>query len=134
MASFKDSDPGAKASDYSVTIDWGDDSKSSSKDGSITVEANSAGGFDVTASHAYDEEGSFNAVITVLDRAGAKIKITNTIEVDDGKLTAGSVDFKPLVGQDFRGVVATFTDEDPDGAIPDYTRASTGATALRPTA
>ncbi|HEX5233537.1 MAG TPA: hypothetical protein VFW56_14950, partial [Bradyrhizobium sp.] len=121
VASFKDSDPGAKASDYSVTIDWGDDNKSSSKDGSITVEANSAGGFDITASHAYDEEGSFDAVITVLDRAGASIKVTNTIEVDDGQLTAAGVDFKPLESQDYRGVVATFTDEDPDGAVPDYT-------------
>jgi hypothetical protein len=122
VASFKDSDPNATdASIYSVSIDWGDHSKSTSADGSITVTANSAGGFDVTANHVYNEEGSFDAVITVRDRAGAKIKITNTIEVDDGKLTGAGVDFKPLEGQAFRGVVGTFTDEDPDGAVPDYT-------------
>src|SRR6185437_5358731 len=50
IASFSDANPNAAAGDFTVTIDWGDGSATTS--GSII--ANTNGGFDVTGAHTYD--------------------------------------------------------------------------------
>lgn len=116
VASFKDPDGSAKASDYSASINWGDGSTSP---GTIT---GSPSKFTVSGSHPYAEEGSFTATVTITDKDGSGNNATvhDKATVADAALKATGV--KPsLSGTTASGTVATFTDADPKGAVSDYT-------------
>ena len=66
LASFTDSDPGGKAKDYSVTIDWGDGAVGN---GSVTGSA--SGGFTVSGSHTYASTFSYPVNVLVQDAGGS---------------------------------------------------------------
>src|SRR5262245_34835433 len=65
VASFTDADPGGTAADYTATIAWGDGQTSAG-----TVAANGSGGFNVSGSHTFAEEGAYDVAVTVADAGG----------------------------------------------------------------
>jgi hypothetical protein len=117
LMSFDDSNPAATTSDFSAVIDWGDGGSASA--GSVTA---SAGGFAVSASHLYAEEGTYHATVMVMDDGGQSAAAATQIEVADAPLTATPAG--PLTAT--AGLAGTFglahfSDADPLGATSDYT-------------
>jgi hypothetical protein len=53
LASFVDPDPAGVAADYTVIVDWGDNSSNTSSDGTNTVRVTGSGPFTVIGSHTY---------------------------------------------------------------------------------
>src|SRR5205823_3002856 len=115
LASFTDADPDGKVSDYTALINWGDNTDPTM--GDIKAQR---GKFVVSGKHAYEEEGQYTITITVKDKGGAAAVVTSDADVADGKLKAQGQDFKPVENQPFHGVVASFTDSDPNGQPNDY--------------
>lgn len=83
-ASFSDADSGASASDFTVTIAWGDGSTDT------TGASGSRGSYTVSASHTYAEEGGYPISILVADDGGSTTSMSATATVSDAALTAGT--------------------------------------------
>lgn len=108
VATFTDPSPGAVASSYAATIDWGDGTSSST--GQIT---GSDGTFTIAGSHTYALQGSDDITILLTEGAAtpAPITIAGTATVADAdtlSLTASPV--SATEQSTFSGTVATFTD------------------------
>ncbi len=116
VATFTDGDPNGAVSDYTATIDWGDGSTSAG-----TVSANGSGGFAVSGSHTYAEEGIFNVTVTVADAGGSNASSAAAATIADAPLAATGLTFSSMEGASLTGNVATFTDADPNGVPSDYT-------------
>ena len=114
VATFTDADPNGIAGDYVATINWGDGITSTG-----SVVANSSGGFMVTGSHTYAEEGSYTVSVTISD-AGKSATAGASVAVADANLQAHGLALPPTRFTGFSGVVATFTDADPNGMPSDY--------------
>jgi hypothetical protein len=117
VASFTDSDPYCTLADYTAAIDWGDGRTSPG-----TITANPVGGFNVSGGHAYagEEGATFPVSVTITDGGGATVTATDLAQVLDAPLTAARVPIQATEGQPFQGLVATFTDSDPNGTLGDY--------------
>jgi hypothetical protein len=63
VAAFTDADPGATASDYAATIDWGDGTTSA---GTVSV---ISGGFAVNGTHTYATSGDRSTSVTITDQS-----------------------------------------------------------------
>jgi uncharacterized delta-60 repeat protein len=114
VATFKGSNPSVGAGDYSASVAWGDNTTSA---GTITPDPN--GGFDVTGTHTYAEEGNYPVTISV---GGAdSISLNSQAQVADASLTATPIKLVVTGHKNFSGPVATFTDADPGGTASDYT-------------
>jgi uncharacterized protein (TIGR03118 family) len=117
VANFTDANPGAAATDYSASIDWGDGNTSPADQ----VVSDGNGGFNVQGSHTYDEEGSHTVKVTITDQGKASTTASASVTVLDAQLT-GSPDTitanqnQPIIDN----VVARITDADPAGAAGDY--------------
>jgi hypothetical protein len=118
VATFTDGNPNATAADFLGVIIWGDGSSSSA-----TVTANGAGGFSVSGTHTYAEEGSYAATVTITDDGGSTTQSTSTVTVADAALTAtGGLTFNGIEGASPASqVVATFTDANPNATAGDFT-------------
>ena len=117
LASFTDADPSGVLSDYSATINWGDQTSSAG-----TISANGSGGFVVNGSHVYAEEGSYAVTVTVSDAGGANATTTSSATVTDAAIAlTGAPRFNEHHKTNFTAVVATLTDADPGGVATDYT-------------
>jgi len=113
VASFIDLAPGADASFYQASIDWGDGTTSA---GAIAPNAN--GGFDVSGTHTYGI-GSFNVTVTVTDARPAaddsgglvgRTALAYTSITAPAPPTQGTgVNIDATAGQLFNGVVARYT-------------------------
>lgn len=66
VASFTDANGQAMAKDFTATVAWGDGTTSAA-----VVTANGHGGFDVSASHTYADDGSYALAVTVSDQGGS---------------------------------------------------------------
>jgi hypothetical protein len=64
---FADADPGALASDYTVSVDWGDKSVAS-----LSVVA-MTGGFSAGATHTYAKSGTYTVQVVATDAGGAML-------------------------------------------------------------
>jgi hypothetical protein len=118
VATFTDTTyAGNLPTDFSATIDWGDGTVSAG-----TVGA-SAGSFTVSGSHVYAEEGTKTATVVLSDDAPgtATGTATATIDVADAPLAATGTAVTSVEFTAFSGLVATFTDADPNGTVTDYT-------------
>lgn len=116
LMSFADSNPGATPGDFTAVIDWGDGSSASA--GTVTA---SAGGFAVSASHPYAEEGTYPATVRVNDVGGQSAVATAQIAVADASLTAtpaGPLTATARIPAAF--ALARFSDADPLGVASDY--------------
>jgi hypothetical protein len=120
VATFTDANPNAPSNDFMATITWGDGSTSAG-----TITANASGGFSVTGSHTYAEEGSYAAGVQINDLGGASTGASTAAAVADAALTASAVKLTATEGSAFTGVVATFTDADPGAAAGDFTASIT---------
>ena len=121
VASFTDPNTSAVAGDFSATISWGDGQTSTG-----TVTSNGAGGFNVTASNTYAEAGSYTATIAVQDNGtGGTGSGTAAATVADAALTATGTPFSAVEGSSFSGVVANFTDANPNAVATDFSATTT---------
>ncbi len=80
VASFTDGNPGAAAGDFAARIDWGDNTITPG-----TVAA-SGGGFAVSGSHVYGEDGSYAVRIRITDVSGASATATGMAVVAEAPL------------------------------------------------
>jgi hypothetical protein len=116
VATFVDADPNGVASDFSATINWGDQTSSAG-----TIAANGSGGFSVSGTHVFTEEGARVTVI-VSDAGAASATATASGRVADAAIAlAGVAGFREHHRSDFTATVATLTDADPGGTTADYT-------------
>jgi hypothetical protein len=115
VASFADADPKGAATDYAATISWGDGSSSPG-----TISANASGGFTVTATHTYAEEGPFAITVSIADGGGASTSASGAASVADAALTAAGNPVASTEGALFKGVVASFTDSNPGAPTVDF--------------
>src|SRR5262249_41743915 len=80
---FTDANPFAAASDFTASVDWGDQKISSSGDGTGTVSivANVSGGFDVYGSHTYSQIlNGGTLTVQVTDDGGASTSLSGAID------------------------------------------------------
>jgi uncharacterized protein DUF4214 len=77
VASFVDGDPRGTASQFTVTVDWGD----GSPPGAGVVTKGRNGAFTVTGSHTYAAHRSWTATIHIADSGGSQAQTTTTIVV-----------------------------------------------------
>lgn len=87
IALFNPHDSTASAANYTVVIDYGD--QTSPAAGSVTGPDPATGFFTVIGTHTYSEEGSYTAAVTVTDtRSGSSHTISGAEPVADAALTA----------------------------------------------
>src|SRR5260370_14758519 len=131
LASFPDADRSGSATGYSASVNWGDQTSSAS-----TVTANGSGGFVVSGSHVYAEEGNSAVAVTLSDAGGANATATSSAGVTDAAIAlTGATRFNEHHRTNFTATLATLTDADPGGTITDYTgqiRWGDGATSSCP--
>jgi hypothetical protein len=114
LASFTDANPAGGVADYSATVDWGDGHTTPG-----VVAAAASGGFTVSGTHTYAEEGHYTIGVHVADTGGAAADAAASAAVADAALTAsGSSLTSPSA---FTGAVATFTDANPAATVGDFT-------------
>jgi hypothetical protein len=82
LSTFTDASAGAKASNYTASIDWGDGSA-----GSANV-ITAPGGFFVVASHTYPASGSYVPLVSIAALDGAALTTNNTTIVANGAAAA----------------------------------------------
>ena len=117
VAIFTDANPNALASDFTATINWGDNTSSTG-----TVVALNGGGFAVDGTHTYAEEGTYNSTVTINDHGGSTATVSEAVTVADAALSATATAIAPTEGKSTGLVqVASFTDADPNGTISDFT-------------
>jgi hypothetical protein len=114
--SFTDANPNGTADEFTATIAWGDGTSSA---GTITT---GAGGFIISGSHTYAEEGPQTISATIHDAGGLTTTATSTLTVADATVVAiPAADLHPVEGASFNGTVASFIDQNPAGAAGDFT-------------
>ena len=112
---FTSASPLATAADFTATIKWGDGKSSA---GAVTAAA--GGGFTVTGSHLYKEEGTYDVKVTVADRSGNTTSAAGHARIADAPLTASAPTLAPDRSP-FSGITATFTDANPFADDDDFT-------------
>jgi hypothetical protein len=123
VATFTDTDPNGKVTDYTAVINWGDGTATSA--GTIVQTGVSPNGstFSVTGTHTYDEEGNYQTQVTITDVGGSQTLAIGTAIIADAPLTAAAT--QPTVstteGVVFSGPAATFIDGNPTAPITDFT-------------
>ncbi|HEV3343815.1 MAG TPA: DUF4214 domain-containing protein [Pirellulales bacterium] len=116
------SDPGSPdlATDFSVTIDWGDGTPVDTT-GQV---AGGSGNFAVVGTHTYRDEGTKPVVVTIAESNGIGVvgSVTATATVGDAALTAGTATtVSAAEGATFSGTVAAFTDANSLATAGDFT-------------
>ena len=141
VATFVDTAPIQPITDYSVTIDWGDGSTSSTSDPNSTVKIEPAppGGsplgssptgttFLITGTHTYNDDDTAgmeveNSQITVTidDSGGSHAVVLSQADVADPVIFDPGVNASAVEGTPFQGTVATFTDSAPQATPGSFT-------------
>jgi hypothetical protein len=118
LATFRDANTAAPATDFTATIRWGDGSSSG------TVVSTGGGSFAVLASHTFAEEGAKTVAVQVLDAGGSSIRGSFKATVADAPLTLTAV-HAPAGATEGAGTgaftVATFTDGNAGAPLTDFT-------------
>lgn len=123
VATFTDANPGAAASEFTVTINWGDGTPVQTLPGSAVTKSGSVNGvqFTVTAAHTYLEEGVYATTITILDDGGSTTVAHGTAVIADAPLTpSNQPNVFTVEGQLFSGPVASFTDANPFATVGEF--------------
>ena len=103
-ATFSDVDTSAPITDYSASINWGDNTPATA--GSIS---GSGGSYTVTGGHLYAAVGNYTAVVTVTDAAGDIATASDTVTASAPASTLSVSPVSGTEGATFSGNVATFT-------------------------
>jgi hypothetical protein len=93
------------------TIEWGD-----GKSSKATVTESEI----IDGSHTYEEAGTYNGFVNYEDDCGTH-KVPFQARVADAPLSATGETISGIVGVQFSGPVAKFTDANPDGKVSQYT-------------
>jgi hypothetical protein len=119
VSTFSDADPNVPAADFSATINWGDHASASTG----TVTALSGGGFGVTGTHTYADEGNYTVSVVITNTAsGQSVTGTTGAVVADAALSATPANFSASEGTAASNVrVATFTDANARATPADFT-------------
>jgi uncharacterized repeat protein (TIGR01451 family) len=121
LASFTDANPSPDISDYTATVAWGDGQSDTLTAANGGIVQNADGSFGVVAGHTYAEEGSgLTFSVQVTDAGGSSASQSATLSVADAPLTATGSALTATAGVAYDGVVASFTDSDPNGTAADY--------------
>jgi hypothetical protein len=115
VATFRDGNTNPDLADYSATIVWGDGTTSAG-----TSAANGTGGFKVTGTHTYAEEGSYAATVTIHDAGGSMAVVHSTAAVADAPLHASGKPINEVLNQTFTERVASFSDGNASPDIADF--------------
>ncbi|HET6246254.1 MAG TPA: hypothetical protein VFE47_01020 [Tepidisphaeraceae bacterium] len=137
VATFHSSVPGVKASQFTVTVNYGDGTSGA---GVITQDAVDQSLFYVTATHTYAEEGAYTTAVTVRYNGGTTSSVINGVTVKtttapaspvsvpgsasiaDAPLTGTATAVNGSAGSALNGVqVATFVDTGGAEAASHYT-------------
>jgi len=110
VASFSTPDPDAVPIDYTAFIDFGDNHSSTG-----TVAPDGLGNFNIQGTHTYDKEGGYTVSTTLTDETNHSFTVQSTEIVLGAPLTLAVAQINPIEGQSWAGVVAHFTDADPNG-------------------
>ncbi|HJT35300.1 MAG TPA: DUF4214 domain-containing protein, partial [Pirellulales bacterium] len=116
IATLIDANSGAPLTDYTVQIAWGDGATST---GTVTTSA--GGGLVVSGSHSYVEEGTQTIHAAITDDGNASATATTTATISDATLNATSTIITTTEGAGFSGIVARFSDGNPNAPLGDYT-------------
>jgi hypothetical protein len=116
VASFIDANPNGAVGDFTATINWGDGQSSSG-----TLGAGTGGGFVVSGSHTYADEGNYTVSVSITDVGGSSATASGSASIGDASLTAQGTSISGTEGAAFSGTVASFTDANPNGALGDFT-------------
>jgi hypothetical protein len=81
VATLTDADPSGTVTDYTGQINWGDGTTSPCPSTSCTISVRTSGGFTVSGSHNYRDNGTFTVTISITDAGGSTSKTTTTIVV-----------------------------------------------------
>jgi hypothetical protein len=115
VATFTDANPSGTVSDFTASISWGDTTSSSG-----TVVANASGGFTVTGTHTYSEEGTYSISVAIVDVGGSSSAANSIATVADAALHSQGLALPATRFTAFADFVATFTDADPAGVPSDF--------------
>ena len=119
LATFRTTEAGAKAGDFTASVDWGDGSQASAG----TVVALGDGKFRVDGTHAYGAPDKYDVTVSVTDADGDKLVArTATAPIADAAVAVTVPPLAATAGVAMTDVrVATFTDANPLAAAADYT-------------
>lgn len=126
IARLVDLNPLAGASDFTVSIDWGDGSPLDTTSGGAVLVGGTATSsiFRITGSHTYAQVGSYPITVTVNDAGGQSVVIASTANVLDAALTAQGAFIQAVEGIQTtvdNKLVATFNSANPLETVLDYT-------------
>jgi hypothetical protein len=107
-----------------ATINWGDGTSSQGTLDSL---------HQVTGTHTYAEEGVYHAAINWKNSDGVSQQTPFDLKVADAPLTSSPVSINAIVGSQFSGPAATFTDANPNGTVSDYSATITWGDGNRST-
>jgi hypothetical protein len=116
VAAFTDADPKGAAGDYTATITWGDHFTSAGN-----ISADGHGGFLVSGSHTYPEEGGYTIGVSIQDAGGSTALANSAMTVKDPPVMVTPHAVQGVEGTN-TGLVtlATFTDPGGAEAAADY--------------
>jgi len=117
LATFNDQDLSAAASGFTASIAWGDGATTA---GTVS---GSGGTLVVNGNHAYSEEGTYSAQVTLGDNAPGTASATANVAVNvaDAPLQITSPGISSTEGVLFSGTVASMSDADPNATAADFT-------------
>ncbi len=105
LATFQDSNPDSKLSDFTATINWGDSTVTTAG----TVQLLPGSGIGVTGTHTYAAPGSDTITVTLNDAGGSSDTVTGSAQVLDPFNLAGvGQDILATQAASWTGSVATF--------------------------
>jgi hypothetical protein len=81
LATLTDSDPNGTATDYTGQVSWGDGTTSMCPTASCTIAVRALGGFTVSGSHNYRNNGTYTVTIIIADAGGSSATTRTTITV-----------------------------------------------------
>jgi hypothetical protein len=125
VAAFTDANPTAPLSDFTTTIDWGDNTTPTT--GTFAQPGGPGTAFLIFGSHTYAEESTpgtpYTITVSIADVGGSKASVTSSATVADAKLTViGGFTVTATEGTDSGSQqVAAFTDANPAAPLGDFT-------------
>lgn len=117
LATFNDAYTANPASAFTATIVWGDGVTTSG------IVSGQNGIYAVRGNHAYADEGTQTAHVTLRDKAPgtASASVDVSVQITDAPLVAGGYTFYPLQNSTFHGAVAQFNDANGAAPASDFT-------------
>ncbi len=134
LATFSDANPGANASDFLATVNWGaTTAQASLPEVQLVGRSNTTSTWRVVSQATYAEEGTYQVSAQVVDVDGSSVQTAKqTVNVVDGSLTATGLNLAPATGLAFSNVpVAQFTDANPGAQPSDFRAAITWDSATQ---